>query len=370
MKRTKILTLVCIGLTLAALACGPLGGGAQTTSTDKATPAAGGVGAGTSPTKPPATGGGGEASPTKPASPEGDLSLSSLTEGLKDLESYKANMFIKFDGKDDQGQPVNGTMEMQEEFTKEPQAQRITVKTSGLSEDKAGTMEMITIGEASYLVLQDAEGKKTCISTSASDSKPSQSLFSPDAMGGISGAKYVGTETVNGVQAKHYTWKEGSGLTGLGFTKANGETWVAVDGGYVVKYTAQATGKGALFGASNNEGTVAIEYNLAEVNGSFKIEPPSGCESPATDIPIMADAKDKSMFGEMVTYTSASAFADVVQFYKDEMPKNGWAASGEPVESEGYAMLEYTKDNRKAQVMISEDKDKKIINVMISTSEE
>lgn len=368
MKNVKILMLVVIVLALAALACSIGGGGGQPSDNGAATPASGGGEGGeigTSPTK--------EAATSAPAPAEQDLTLSTLTEGLANLKSYKSTFTIKFVGKDQQGQPVNESWEMREEFTQEPKAQRIAVTSIGLSEEQAaqsGAFEMITIGDTSYMVMQDNDGKRSCISTSSDEAtQPEQGLFSPATLGGVSGAKYVKTETANGIKAKHYVWKEG-GLVGLGFTSAKGDVWVAVDGNYVVKYTAEATGKGTLFGSTAEEGTITVEYNLTEVNGSFQIEPPAECEAPATDIPIMADAKDKSTFGEMVSYMSASAFADVVEFYKTEMPNNGWQPSGEPTEMEGLATLDFTKDNRKAQVMISYDTDKQITSVLITTSQE
>jgi len=367
MKNVKMFMLVVTVLALAALACSIGGGGGQPSEGVATLIPGGGVGeGGTPPTQETAT------SALPPA--EQDLTLSTLTEGLATLKSYKSAFTIKFVGKDQQGQPVNGSLETREEFTQEPKAQRIAFTSIGLSPEQAaqsGTFEMVTIGDTSYLIMQDQDRKRSCISTSSEATQPQQGLFTPEMLGGISGAKYVNTETVNGIKTKHYTWKEGGGLVGLGFTSVKGDVWVAVDGNYVVKYMAEATGKGTLFfGSSGEEGTITIEYNLTEVNGSFKIESPAECEAVATDIPIMADAKDKATFSEMVSYTSASAFADVVQFYKKEMPNNGWQPSGEPTEMEGLATLEFTKDNRKAQVMISYDQDKQIANVIITTTQE
>ena len=368
MKNRKMFTLAVIVLAMALLACGigGIGGGKSAEAT--ATPVSGGE-----------QGGQEEIAPTEEAatpaqgSAEQDLSLSSVTEGLATLQSYKSAYILKFDGKDAQGQPVQGTLEAREDFSQEPKAQRVAITSTGFENQQAGTsgtFEMITIGDVSYMITQDADGKKECISMSSDQSTQlEQGLFTPDTLGGVSGAKYVGKETVNDVQTKHYTSKEG-GLTGLGFTSTKGEVWVAVDGNYVVKYTAEATGKGTLFGSTEEEGTLTVEYNLNEVNGSFTIEPPADCAAPATDLPIMADAKDKVIMGEMVSYSSASAFADVVAFYKAEMPNNGWQPSGEPTEMEGVAQLEFKKDNRTAQVMITYDTDTQLTSVVISTSTE
>lgn len=354
--KNKALIVAIVFLTLAALACSF--GGQTATKEAAATPAAGGGGGGASPTKEPAS------------PPEQELNLSSVTEGLTTLKSYKARIVIKFVGKDEQGQDINATLDMLEEFTANPQARRIVLSSFGNTQpNQTGSMEMITIGDTSYIIFEN-EGKKSCISSSSSETETEQGLFTPEMLGGISGARYVKTETVNGIQAKHYAWKEG-GVAGLGFSSAKGDVWVAVDGNYVVKYTAEGTGKGSLFGSSGKEeGTITIEYNVTEINGSFKIEPPKECESAASDIPLMADAQNKSMFGDMISYESASSFEDVVNFYKAEMPAAGWEQADEPTEMEGLAMLSYSKDNRKAQLMISFDKDKNIVSVLITVSKE
>ncbi len=364
MKNTKIVVLVIAVLVLAMLACG--GGSATPSSSKEATPTSGGT-----------TSGGDKPVPTKEATPEtsgkeDNLTLSNLAEGLTNLKSYKAQMVVKFDGKDDKGQAVKGSMDMIEEFIEEPRAQRVVIAIKGFEQEQAsqsGNMEMVNIGQEAYIIFEDQDGKRSCISTIITDTS-SNAIFTPETMGGVNDAKYVKTETVNGVQAKRYSWQQNS-IVGFGFDNAKGEIWVAVDGGYAVKYTAEASGKGSIFGGtSDTEGTITIEYNLLEVNQSFKIEPPKDCESAAADVPLMADAADKSVLGDLVTYSSPSAFADVVQFYKDEMVNQGWTLSGDPTEMEGLAMLDFTKDERKASVMISEDKDKNVTSVMINVTKE
>jgi hypothetical protein len=367
MKNQKMFVLAVIVLTLALLACGIGGGGAKKTAEVPATAVPSEEQGGQEQVAPTEE----AAAPTEGAAAEQDLTLPSVTEGLATLQSYKSTYILKFDGKDADGQPVQGTMEVSEDYTQEPKAQRVAFTSTGFGDQSAaqgGTFEIVTIGDMSYMITQDADGKNSCVSVSSSEgTQMEQGLFSPNMLGGISGAKYVGRDTVNGIKTKHYTWKEG-GLTGLGFTSAKGEVWVAEDGNYTVKYTAEATGKGALFGTSENEGTLTVEYNLTDVNGSFTIERPADCAAPATDIPLMADAQEKAIMGEMISYSSPSAFADVVAFYKAEMPNNGWQPSGEPTEMEGLAQLDFTKDTRKAQVTITYDTDKQLSSVIVSTS--
>lgn len=303
---------------------------------------------------------------------EGDLSLGSVTEGLAQLRSYKSNYTIHFVGKDAQGQAIDNSIGVAEEFILEPRAQRI-VSTSSKSVQgqviESTRTEMVTIGQTFYVSSQAADGKTSCTSLSSSDTTPPEQGLSPDMWGSVSDAKYVNTETVNGIRAKHYAWKEGS-LVGFGWLSGKGETWVAVDGGFVVKQAVEGTGKGWLVADQTQEGTTTVVYEVTDANGSFEILPPEGCEGPATDIPIMPDALETMQSGEFVSYRSPTALADVVGFYKTEMPANGWQASGEPTTMEGFSQLAYTKDTRQASVMLSWDSSTRQTTVIVTISKQ
>jgi hypothetical protein len=382
MSKMKTLTIALIIVVLALCACGT-GGGAEPSPEVIATPASGEQASGetaASPTQEQAAPqSGAQETPTAeqeaatPTATEEDLNLPDLTGGLAGLDSYKSTFSMRFVGKDASGNDVDGTWETEEEFTREPRAQRISMTTSGSTGGVAGqpgTFELITIGDTSYMITKDADGNISCVSMSSSEeSDLTQGIFTPDMMGSISGAKYVGRETVNGINTKHYAWKETS-LPVFGFTSASGDVWVAIDGDYVVRYVSEASGTGTVFGAAEEEGTISFEYNLTDVNGSFAIEAPAECTAPATDIPIMADAQDKATFGEMLSYSSPSAFADVVEFYKTEMPANGWQPSGEPMEMEDFATLSFAKDGRTAQVMITFSSDTNLTSVVVTTGTE
>jgi len=372
MKNLKLITVAAIVLVMVVGACG--GGGAASTEPTESTATS----ETTSSTQATATTAVEvvEATPVPTAEVEAtqaseeDLNLSSVTGGLAQLQSYKSTMEMRFTGQDAQGQAVETSFTMAEEFIVEPRAQRITWTSTESKGGQAATTtnwETITIGQTSYMISTDASGTKTCSVIKSSDATPPQQTLSADMWGSVSDAGYVNTETVNGVRAKHYAWKEGV-LAGYGFTSGKGETWVAVDGGYVVKQRIEATGKGTFLGGTDEEGTSTWEWNVTDANGSFQIQAPEGCESAAADIPVMADATEQSTYGDTITYSSPSAFADVVSFYKSEMPNAGWQASGTPTEMEGLAMLEFTKEERTASVMITWDESSQKTRVIITVA--
>lgn len=304
-------------------------------------------------------------------STEQDLNLDSVSEGLAQLSSYKSKLIMRFTGKDPEGQAVDNWWIMEEEFILEPRAQRVvwtSSESTGGMPAETSSYEIVTIGQTSYMTTQDASGAETCVTTSSSDATPPEQILSADMWGSISDARYVNTETVNGIRAKHYTWDEGS-LASLGYVIAKGDTWVAADGGYVVRQAIELTGKGLFLAGTDDEGTSTWQWDVTEANAPFEILAPEGCESAAQDIPMLDDAADIFTFGDTISYTSPSAFADVLSFYKSEMPSAGWQPSGTPWEGEDFAMLEFTKDERTASVSLSYSESDQTTSVVVSVSQ-
>ena len=78
-----------------------------------------------------------------------------------------------------------------------------------------------------------------------------------------------------------------------------------------------------------------------------------GVEGAPSDIPLLED-RNEDLFAtsEVVSYTSPSAFDSAVEFYKTQMPANGWQPGDEPVVVAQTAVLYYQKEGRKATVTI------------------
>ena len=105
---------------------------------------------------------------------------------------------------------------------------------------------MWQIGDTSYMKSGE-DDECMSFSTEGAEKDIQKGSFNPSMLGSIEDAKYVGRETVNGIPTKHYKYNSKTGmLAALG--EVSGETWVAIDGGYVVKDTVKWTGGGGLFG--------------------------------------------------------------------------------------------------------------------------
>jgi len=293
----------------------------------------------------------GEPEPTVD-SPEEDVELSNVTEGLSGLDSYETTFTMSFEGTE-AGQPKSWTWVMEESYRKEPPAKRTAFTGTGTDAADAGGFETIEVDGKTYSIFGDI-----CTSGESENAPDATATFAPsDIIGGFRSSQFVGAETINGVPARHYVVDEGS-ISVLGYTDAKAETWIADPGNFVVKYTFQATGTDAFFSASQDaEGTIRWVYEVTNVNQPVNIQAPEDCGGAPEDIPIMPDAKDQSSFGDLTTYTSPSALNDVVAFYKAEMPGNGWTedASSGSFSSETFTTLSFTKDGRTASITITYD---------------
>jgi len=186
----------------------------------------------------------------EPTAAGGDLILDSHDVGLDKLKSYRVSWRAHWETTED-GKTGQVTWDWRAEYTADPATLLSACQGTGASGKEPGSLEIWKNGGANSLatrVIIDQEGKKTCSSLL----NPSEGLatgpFSPAMLGGLSGAKFAGTETVNGIRSRHYTYDEkAANRTDLG--KVSGEIWLAADGGYVVNDTVSWEGGAGPFGA-------------------------------------------------------------------------------------------------------------------------
>ena len=296
------------------------------------------------------------------------LSLDSRQVGLDKLKSYRMRWQSEWTSSDS-STAEKASWDWVEEFSSEPPALHWTWKVlDNASEQKTTNMEAWQIDNTTYMSTQGIGDQANCMSFSSEDetNQLTKGLFSPNSLGSVTDAKYVGTEAVNGVQAKHYKYDEkAAGLAGFG--KVSGEIWVAVDGGFVVKDMMSWQGAAGFFGGNSEaQGDGTWTWELSDVDQPVSIEAPANCGGAANDMPIMADATGKSSFGDVITYKSASTLDDVMAFYQAEMPAAGWSAEGEPQVSDEFATFGFAKDGQKAQIIVTVDADQ--TQVMISVT--
>ncbi|MCL4505358.1 MAG: hypothetical protein M1434_15570 [Chloroflexi bacterium] len=281
-------------------------------------------------------------------------SIDSLNGGLEKLKSYRLHVVYNYDGKNAKGETDKGGIDLLQEIASNKDQHMKFSGAGGGGSNDAG-LETFQIGGVYYLYNATAEAGKKCTSYSSGqqDAASPAALFNPsDMLGGLNDVKLVQKgDNVNGVAADHYAAAESSFNVGL-FTNAKGDVWVAQDGGYVVKYTGQASGKAALLGGGV-DGAISWEYNVEDANKIDTIALPPECAAsrPADDIPVPDNATEKGNIGNIITFKSPDDPAKVTDFYKQALPGKGWTAGEGSMEG----MLTYTKDKRTLTVMIAKE---------------
>ena len=277
--------------------------------------------------------------------------MDSRAAGLDRLKSYRAKWSAEWKSTEE-GQSKTGSWNWEEDFTTEPAKARHLLWRTNESTDssKETVFELWQIGDTMYMKAPDDE---ECIAISSEQTAKNmeQGIFSPGALGGINEGKYVGREMVNGIPTKHY--KYASKLTTLGVGEVAGESWVAIDGGFVVKDTVTWKGGGFL-GMGGETGEGSWTWELTEINAPITIESPAACAAPAgADLPVMPDAQDKTSMNNMLIYKTASSAADAIAFYKDALAESGWKLDGEPTEMGEVSMMNFVKGDQKLSLVVT-----------------
>ncbi len=91
-----------------------------------------------------------------------------------------------------------------------------------------------------------------------------------------------------------------------------------------------------------------------------------------SDVPLPKNSKTlgslNSSDGTVVTFESGDKVLDIVNFYKEELQKNGYTVSkeGETQVSDKGGLINWTKDKKEVGLMLGFDKDKNITSLVIT----
>ncbi|MHB1294140.1 MAG: hypothetical protein ACYC4R_03985 [Anaerolineae bacterium] len=313
-----------------------------------------------------------EAEPTD--APEEEATEAPAEEGLTDEElniadsaalaqfnSYRMSNVITWEMEDG----TSNSFEMTTEFVREPAAQRIVMTGSPQDGQEPVDMEIIQIGDATYMRMGANE---EWISLSSDDSgfTDDASWFTdPDSFVDSSEAEYVGTETVNGYESKHYSYED-EGLDGLaGMTTVDhvqSDVWVSTELGIATKIVISYEGTDS----EGLTGTWSMESNLTDVDADIVIEPPEGVAAPGLpeDVPMLEGATEVTAMGTMVTYSVAMTPGEAAAQIQSGMESSGWTYND--ASSMSPDMLSFTKDTRSTTVYISEEDGGASITVMVA----
>lgn len=309
-------------------------------------------------TPPPAT-----SAPTEEPATEEAPPLEIAPNALENLNSYRLRFVWR--------QTVEGgateTLTVEQEETREPAARRIVITSEGGA--NPGTVEFVQIGDAFWMCSADSGCIQTQQSGEESTSTFGEGMIKPEDFAS-SEYQYVGRDTVNGIRSRHYTLnlipEMQAGLVKGTVTTIKADVWVADESGmpaYAVRF--------AISWAGTQEDGKKIQgdwtYDVYDVNKPITIQPPEGATGVPEDIPIYPGATDQAIMDDLIMFSSADPVADVAEFYRNEMPRQGWTA-GEESTLGNMVTQEWTKGNRKASLMIA-PKDEGGCSVMITVEQ-
>jgi hypothetical protein len=298
------------------------------------------------------------------------------------LSSYRSKMsFITTGTKD--GQDVQESMEFTTEYTSDPLIEHIVLSGTNVDSTMPEGIETYTTADTMYMKM----GDQWMSVPATEDNQIGTSLVTPeDMLQTTCGWKKQQDSELNGIPVEHYTATKADimNCSGMGLlvatsdlTDAGGDLYVAKEGNYIAQmdFFYEGTNLDLNLGTGDEavqQGRLDIHIEMSDVNQPFTIQIPEEALSAGAlpeDIPVPDDATEVSNMMGMISFKSASTPAQVADYYRTEMPNNGWTQSSDN-DMGGTIMLEYAKDTQTASIMITTDDNTNATSVIISTSEQ
>jgi hypothetical protein len=296
------------------------------------------------------------------------LDLSRLWEPLN-LHSYRAEYQMEAWFDDDAGD-TNLSMTMTFEVTANPPAQHIISTYEGkMLPEELSTMEteMYILEGIVYTKSNLFEGwvayeSELADLTSDILLNPQDYVILPEKA-----ERKVAPETINGISSWHYTFDEDDIKNPIvEYEEVRTETWIAVEGGYIVKLESFVKGadlskdldENSLLGLAENS-HIHTTYEMRDINSDFTIVlPPEAAEAEISDLFSMFDTewtRDDVLFPEeaQIEYSFENTISLhtswSVQQTKDymltQLQINGWVLQMEHLNSQDNYLSDFKKDD-------------------------
>jgi len=276
----------------------------------------------------------------------GDFTLPRTDDGLGDLNSYRATLVLSFDGTR-AGAPEAWSTTYTMLATKDPATRHLTIERSGDLPD----VRTVVMAEAEEVVYERV-GDDACsarvveVGTSLGEQMEPAGFLTR-----VYGATAVGSETIAGVAADHYTFDD-QALGQQDIAPSTGEVWVAPDSALVVKYLLSTDGGPEYFG-EGGAGTVSWDYQLTDIDAPVESTVPEGCPAGVVTAPTLPDATNVSSLPGVLTYETASSVADASAFYVEQLAALGWVPAETPAVSESVVFQTYQRADQTLTVLVA-----------------
>jgi hypothetical protein len=200
------------------------------------------------------------------------VSLDPMGQGLGNLGTFRQRMTVHLAG---QEVTYDGVYHYDAEVNTGDHAVHVTVSAEGdlAGELPANTAQAIWVGSQLWLKVGNTPWLPVPEAVAAPRFEE-QILAVGDFLPYAQQFERVGEETVNGIPSAHYTYDAQDLPTEYGTMDARGDIWVALEGGYVVRYTLD--GSGTFSAYVQGEATIDLVYDTYDVGADIVIRPPRG----------------------------------------------------------------------------------------------
>ena len=301
-------------------------------------------------------------SPASPASPSSSpvptpgvtTGLTDPAQGLSALHSYRASLRLSFDGTQ-----LGGPSKWSQNFTMmvsdAPKTRLMKTESTGLGQQAsyypALTGEMNDVNYTRSLPADNCQGDFlpqggiSAADLSSSLPELARRLPVPQTM-----TANGNPQEINGVSAQPYIF-DAAAIRAAG-ASVDGKAWLAVEGGYLVKYELQLKGGNDFFD-QDTSGTFTWEYDLQAINQPDATALPPDCPIPLPDLPLPDGAQDIVNYPGYTSFTTSASVSDTADFYKQHVPATGFQAAGQPQVSQNVAYLAFIQGSQTITVLIS-----------------
>ena len=249
------------------------------------------------------------------------------------------------------------------EYERKTPAKRMIMRGSD-DEGEPSQTEMIQIGDTTYMNTGD---EWIAMQQTGEDIVADEYSFwgDPGSFMGSGRCKFKGNDKIDGLTAKHYRctdkllFAEHPDPSGAQIESGQIDTWVSTK--YDVAIKTIVEWKGVTSEGAKIE--FKMEFQLTDINKPINIEAPAGVAAPSVpeDVPIIEGAANLNLMGNIITYETTKSSDDVSAFYKAEMVAKGWKEEAGMMPM----MLQFTKGERSAQIMIAGEEQKTGVTIMI-----
>ncbi len=332
------------------------------------------------------------APPTVAPEPTSTADAPDRSEGraaLDGLDSYVSTFIMTYLGTDPDGNAIDERVEIGHEYTRDPLARHfVALYRYGSEPDPdEDRFEYYQIENEGFIYADEEEGWMSVSVDNPPFGIGSLMQMGEAAMFGDPAEmrRVQPDETVNGIVSRHYQFDEGmldeSLAENTGKLTAQGDLWVAVDGGYVTKYRLVieiSDGQGGAVHPDMAEGVIEMDFVMQEVNSDLVIDTTvaasfgssvagDGSAGSALDrtwvggfaqgeFPLPQGTRFQLQSRELLIIESDLSASELAAFYDEALAGLGWIRNADDSLAMGDMTIQiYDKAGERLQVMLNKD---------------